>query len=293
MNMPLRDLSNMNCLMSLIPAPNLDSSGLRVDEGASIFLDVFSLVASKIVLDAECIDCRNPGIELLILAIAASGLLFDFSEPVNDLMGSLSNSVASGSLQVEIDRYLFNAPRQCPSNPNYSAAYQAPSFEPSSNNSSLVPPAGTFIRNFAILVGGLLFAAAAIIAWIRHGKKQVLAQSTDKLSSEERSVLKNELRSMRSRERKLNASTSSMLTSPSIPLFVRFFVPIVIIGNIAMFVSGHLSLGARVDAYINFAGSNLSIDKVFDFTLLGTSKYLESKYRMYLIFFKLKNSFRL
>ena len=68
-------------------------------------------------------------------------------------------------------------------------------------------------------------------------------------------------------ESELNTITKSMFTSPVIPLYVRFGIPLLIIGNIGFFLSGHLSLGATVNVEGELAGEKIRIDKFFEFSM--------------------------
>jgi hypothetical protein len=69
------------------------------------------------------------------------------------------------------------------------------------------------------------------------------------------------------KEAALNASTKAMFISPEVPLFVRWFMPLVILGNIAFFLSGHLSLGATVAVEAQIAGENISVKDFFEFSM--------------------------
>ena len=61
-------------------------------------------------------------------------------------------------------------------------------------------------------------------------------------------------------EKSVDSSTPSMFQSPDIPIFIRWIMPIIIIGNIAFFLSGHLSLGATVDIDGEFAGEKVRFE---------------------------------
>ena len=270
MNMPLKDMTNLDCLMSTIPAPDIDST---------MYVDTLSLVASKIRLDMNCFECKTPGVEFLALLLGAAGAFIDFSDAINGLVKSVTDAVSEGSLQGEIDRYLSSAPGQCPSSQYFGIIDDAPNASITRSASSLVPESDNFFRNFAIFLGGLCIivaaAVAAAVAHILRGKKQRLDQLTGKSSLVESFKMKQTVNKMR--EEKLNTKTSSMFTSSTIPLFVRVSVPVVILGNIALFLSGHLSLGAKVDAKFDLVGTSLAIEEVFDFTLLGSSESINAK----------------
>merc|ERR1712087_384480 len=60
---------------------------------------------------------------------------------------------------------------------------------------------------------------------------------------------------------------TSLVRSKEVPLFLRLFVPIVIIGNIALFLSGHLSLGGTVNISGTFAGQGFNVQGFFEFSM--------------------------
>jgi hypothetical protein len=66
---------------------------------------------------------------------------------------------------------------------------------------------------------------------------------------------------------RLNASTTPMYRNSEIPLFVRLAMPIIIIGNIGFFMSGHLSLGATVNIEGELAGQQISVRNFFEFSM--------------------------
>lgn len=52
-----------------------------------------------------------------------------------------------------------------------------------------------------------------------------------------------------------------------IPLWIRYGMPIVILGNIALFLSGHLNLGATVNIEAKIGGETIKVDKFFEFSM--------------------------
>ena len=48
---------------------------------------------------------------------------------------------------------------------------------------------------------------------------------------------------------------------------VRLGMPLIIVGNILFFLSGHLSLGATVNIEGDLAGSYIRVDKFFEFSM--------------------------
>lgn len=72
-------------------------------------------------------------------------------------------------------------------------------------------------------------------------------------------------------EEELNASTASMVRSTSIPIWLRLAMPIIILGNIAFFLSGHLSLGGSVTITASIAGETFTSNDFYEFSILRST----------------------
>ena len=263
MNMPLRDMMNLDCVMSMVQAP---------DDDPTIYIDNLSLLASKVDIDASCISCKTENVELLVALIGAASLFIDLTGEINGLMESLTKGISgeTGSFQSEIDNYISNAPMQCPSSPDYRSSDINSSSTVGRSSSSIVPELDNFFRNFAIFLGTLFIGLIIAVGYIRREKKRSLASLREGSSGSEDMKMKH--MAERQRENELNSETTSLFTSKAIPVFIRFLMPIVILGNIALFLSGHLSLCVTVDADINILGDRMEVE-VFTFTLLSSSEY--------------------
>jgi hypothetical protein len=72
--------------------------------------------------------------------------------------------------------------------------------------------------------------------------------------------------------RRLNKSTTAMYKSSDVPMIARYVIPIVVLVNIALFINGHLSLGATVNIDIILQGQKISINNFFDFSIAHSIK---------------------
>jgi len=90
------------------------------------------------------------------------------------------------------------------------------------------------------------------------------------LSSHERLALDKEQELELDWEETLNRHTTSIFTSKDIPLSVRYAIPVIVVVNIAFFMSGHLHYGAQVNLSVKFAGQVVSLDKFARFRVLNT-----------------------
>jgi hypothetical protein len=80
------------------------------------------------------------------------------------------------------------------------------------------------------------------------------------------------------KNRRVNMVTTSFFRSELVPRWLQFFMPLVILGNIGFFLSGHLSLGASVSVVASFAGQTAVINNFFEFSMAkGTVQMWQGK----------------
>jgi hypothetical protein len=133
------------------------------------------------------------------------------------------------------------------------------------------------------LISALIFFVVKVIRSRR--RKAWLAKLSKKKIR--RYLLRQEEEDLQKKE--LNEGTRSMFKSSSIPLVVRIMVPIVILINIGLFLSGHISLGASVDINAQIGGESFKVKEVFVFSMAESvmdmweagakvSRFLSEKY---------------
>ena len=266
MNFQVEDMTNLDCWMSLIPAPALDSSGIRMDGvDPTMYLEKLVVAASKISLDIKCISCTSPQLEDLVSLLAVASAFTDLTEVLNGLLASLTNLIGGKNIQIQIDQYLNNAARKCPSSKSFSASFSSPQYD--AFEYSRLPVPDDFLRKFAIVLATLFFLLAAVTVFVRRGAKRRFKDWMTSASPNDILALKTKHTSEEMREEKLNAETTSMVMSGSIPRYVRMLVPLIIIANILLFLSGHISTGAEIDVIVNVFGEPLTLSQVFSFSL--------------------------
>eukprot|EP01047_Picozoa_sp_COSAG01_P021910 COSAG01_NODE_1286_length_10900_cov_26.719100_5_plen_945_part_00 len=59
----------------------------------------------------------------------------------------------------------------------------------------------------------------------------------------------------------------SLFSSAEVPTYWRYGVPLCLLINICLFLSGHLSIGAAVDVDIHFMGDHVRLDSIVEFSL--------------------------
>lgn len=263
---PLRDIFDLNCWLAMIPAPTLDQYGIRnSDVEPTVSLDELAASVAGLNLNVSCIDCSSPRLPELTDLLSKAEAQEDITVAVNGLLEYITELLGGNFLQVQIDRFLNDAARQCPHSPSYEAdaeevVYEA--FEAPNNELSM----SFLIKLLAIAIVAILAVVAIVVAirWIvrrRHKRwlGQLPAHQVRRLARDQNRVEKE--------ESELNAATQSMFTSPIVPRFVRWGMPLVIIGNIVFFLSGHLSLGATVNIEAELAGEKFRVDKFFEFSM--------------------------
>ena len=66
----------------------------------------------------------------------------------------------------------------------------------------------------------------------------------------------------------------SLITSSAIPAWVRYLVPLVILGNIAIFLSSNLTVAGVVHLRVIVSGNVVSSDDLYDMWVTRTLKIL-------------------
>jgi len=268
MNLPLKSMTNMNCLISMISTPILNESGQSMNQ--SLFFETLSLVAKKGDLGIKCNFCSSPDIQLLLSIFSTASSFINLSDAVNSIFDVLVRLLKGDSVQTSIDRYLASAPYKCPSDAVYNASYIDPQFSTLEQYSTVPEPANKFFRNFAIMLSALLCMIILTTIFVRRSRHVVIDKWVKQATAKELAMEKAIQNCFQQRNEKLNAETISIFRSDAVPLPVRLLIPIIIIGNVALFLSGHLSLGAQVDMTIDIAGEALMLPKLFEFSLAGS-----------------------
>jgi uncharacterized membrane protein YhiD involved in acid resistance len=263
---PLRDILNLDCWMATIPAPRLDSRGVRI-KGAEPTLGLEELAANiaKLNLNISCVDCSSPRMHELTELLSESEAKEGTTDVANFILDYVTQLMGGPFLQVKIDRILSEAAYRCPHSPTYDPETQSVEYLPfesaatESNTTLLMLVLGVALC--LILLVSIL--VTVIRSFVRRRHKNWLGslprhQTVRLLKQQERE---------QAREAELNAHTKSMFHSPDIHVAVRYLMPIIILVNIGFFVSGHVSLGATVNIEVELAGERFRVEKFFEFSM--------------------------
>lgn len=252
-----------------MPAPELDSRGvLQKDQSSSVAITNFMATVAKMGLMVNCENCTGPKIEelsALLMEQSKSEISGDLTEVANAAFDLVTKLVSGTFFEVMVDRALNDARMQCPHSPDYDPNFERADYSPFAVEQE---EESTAFFVALIIVGAVLFATALIgalttkvIVYRRHRKwiasiprSQVRALYKQQHEEDEYQA-------------KINESTNSMFYSDIIPLWVRVLMPVVILGNIGFFISGHLSLGASVTIMISLGGQSFRTDDFYDFAM--------------------------
>ena len=261
---PLRDITDVNCWLSIVVTPVLDEYGIRVGDKTMALQNVLLAVAEA-KLDIACISCSSP----LLLEISS---YFDSTEGVADttLVTNMLLDYAAGLLQGDfvqniIDKFLKEASMKCPHSTLYDQNFNAIKYNDLETQANTERTYGFLFAILSVILGMIFFSLIITITakciirrrhtrWIKHlSRTQVMQLANDE---------KHELMC----ERDINIRMKALAFShDSVPLVLRVGIPIVILGNIGLFLSGHLSLGGTVNISGQF-GEFLSYLCLHDFT---------------------------
>jgi hypothetical protein len=264
---PLRDILNLNCWLATIPAPELDPRGVRtMSSEATASLSGLEAHIGQLIMRAECTNCSSPRMSELITMLSDPQAQEETTEVANTLLDYITQLLGGNFLQTQLDRLLTDAARRCPHNPLFEDLDAAPlSYE------AFEAPDSGYGTSYLILLGGLALASLVIFSIIVFTVRAIVRRRhsrwLQKLPPYQIKRLAHQQKQESTREDQLNSATTSMFKSQYVPCTVQWLVPIVILGNIVFFLSGHLSLGATVNITAEVAGEKFTIDNFFEFSI--------------------------
>jgi hypothetical protein len=263
----IQDVTNLHCWLATMPPPPLDSRGIRLGV-AKPSLSVISLSSclKKLVLNVTCIACSSPGVAGLSEWLTTVDATSELTDAANRFLNFSSELLGGSYFEVAVDRMLNQAPRRCPHRAEFDEKYLPIEYETFSTPHMSGSTTSVFLTLAIILV-----VAAATVALVasstaclvrRRNRSWVAAQIPEKVVWLWRQQTK-----ANAIDSQINSSTMSIFRSPVVPLWMRFFMPVVIVGNTAFFLSGHISLGATVLVEAAIADDAFTVSKFFEFSV--------------------------
>jgi hypothetical protein len=230
-------------------------------------LSVTEFMASvvELGLNISCIECTGPRIpELGDLLSSLKG-----SEAVTSLANGafdFATKLIEGSfLQVAADRALNDAQKRCPHSPDYDPDFVKSEYESFATLNS--DDSISFFLALVVVAASLLAAVMAIIVTTKLIVRRRHRKWIASLPGTHLQVLLKEQHKQDDKDTALNELTKSMFRSDSIPWWLRMLMPVIILGNIGFFLSGHLSLGASVTIMASLGGQTFKEGDFFEFSL--------------------------
>ena len=270
LSFPLRDVLNLDCWLATIPAPALNQEGVRV-EGVQRTAGLAYLAASiaHLHLNISCVDCSSPGMSDLTRLLASVQAQDDATHVANRILDYISQLMGGPYLQVKIDRMLNDAAKKCPHSPTYDPGYISTDYQPLTSPDT--KPSITFLIAVAVSILCLIIAVATLVTVIKFIVRRRHRKWLQTLPTPQTRRLLRRQEKEQQMEAQLNAATQSLFRSPEIPALLRWSMPVIILGNIGFFLSGHLSLGATVNIAGELAGQTFLVDKFFEFSMFKST----------------------
>jgi hypothetical protein len=265
-NFPLKDITNLQCWLATFPAPKLDSRGVRVyDDDASVLLTEFVAAVARVDLNVSCVQCTSPKVIELANLLSSSPSTQSATEAANEAFDLLSSLFEENFFQLTVDRALHDAPKKCPHMPDYDpefsgTVYQDFDVEAADDSGSFF--LALFIVSFVLLALVMIAVLTTKIIVRRRHRKWISS-----LPASQKVLLQRQQERDEDMKSKVNHSSQSLFRSDVIPFWVRWIMPLIILGNIGLFLSGHLSLGASVSIIASIAGQPFEEKGFFEFSM--------------------------
>lgn len=217
-------------------------------------------------LDIECIECSSPLIVEMAAQVGSQEGIKDTTEVANMIFDYISNLLGGQFIQSELDKIILEAEMKCPHSVAYQQDFQGIQYQEMVAPDKEGDVAGFLIAIVSVIaflsvVAGVAIVITKHVSRRRHNRWMTTLNRTQKF----------ELEKMQSdedkRQKDLNKRMLSLFRSKEVPLFIRLIMPIVILGNIGLFLSGHLSLGGTVNISGSFAGQAFNVDGFFEFSM--------------------------
>jgi len=201
------------------------------------------------------------------------------TEGLNGVIKSVIEKAEESYLYNYIARVMVDAPKQCESNPNYDPGFKLTLF----NRLRKIPFDVTYpgLLNLSVTCMILLFVVGAFWVTIRCGMSRKHKLWKKSLDDTERSFHVEEQKMKKKIEIHVDSTTTSMIRNTCIPWYIRYSMPVVVVINILLFISGHLDNAGGVGISIGLFGETQSINDIKQLSIVGTTQLLWT-YELYI-----------
>lgn len=268
---PFRDATNINCWMASIVTPILDRYGLRTgDADSGLVLRQLAVVVAEARFDMECILCTSPLLLEMDSFFSSADGIADTTSVANMLFDYATDLLEGPLVQSQLDRMLNDASTKCPHSASYQKNFVAAEYEDlepiqqeETSISFLFAVAG--VVGASLTITFVVYSIAKAITLWRHYRW------VNTLSEAQRTELEDMQNDEKRQQKDLNKRTTALICSNEVPIVLRLGMPLIILGNIGLFLSGHLSLGGQVDIHGAVAGQDFLVEGFYDFSVLSST----------------------
>lgn len=268
--MDLVAVADVNCWLALLPPPELDSKGIRrPDAESTISVLKLGIAVASLALEVSCIECNGPKMMDLTALLSEESAIEDSTKIANRLLRYATDLVEGDYFQDSLDRLVVDSRRKCPYSPEYDKGMERPVYVPLQSPSRV--DSMEHLLTLVVIVASLV--ACLLIVWLtvkvivtRRHAKWISSLQPDTLAT----LTAVEMQKA-TRLREIDDVSQSLFLSKEIPYIVRYGMPLIILGNIAFFLSGHLSLGGSVTIVLNLAGESFVSDDFFEFSMAASA----------------------
>ncbi|KAL3792391.1 LOW QUALITY PROTEIN: hypothetical protein ACHAW5_010452 [Stephanodiscus triporus] len=244
-NFPLRDIMKLDCWLAM------------PDSGIVLRNLAFSLAEAS--LDIKCIECSSPLIVEMESMLGSQEAIADTTEVAKVILDYISKLLGGDFIQYQLDKKLTEAASRCP----HSSAYNN---ETSSTtlNEMIVTEEGEGVKGFFIATICVIFISGVIVTSIYVVARCLLKRRHDRWVTTLNITQKVKLEQIQSGEKdhenNLNDRMTSLIQSSQVPLFMRMFIPVIILGDVALFLCSHIFLGGTVNISGPFFGQSFHVE---------------------------------
>lgn len=231
----------------------------------SLSVTNFAASVAELGLNVSCVRCSGPRIHELGALLSTLKGSMAVTAFANGAFRFATKLIDGNFLQLVTNRALHDANAQCPHSSVYDPNFKRSTYESFGKSES--KQSVTFLLAL-LIVGAILLVAVLAVALstkmiVRRRHRKWVAS----LPSRQVQMLWKEQRKQDDKDTLLDKSTVSMFLSDSIPFWLRWAMPVIILGNIGFFLSGHLSLGASITILASLGGQTFREENFFEFSV--------------------------
>ena len=266
LSLPLKAVPNIDCWLAMVPTTILDEYGVREDSSERfIGVDKVTALVSSIGLNVSCIECSSPGMIEWTELLATEEAQSDVTDVANDIFDYATSFLEGSFAQVFLDRMVNDSRLKCPFSPEYDEAFVSSSYQPFPVEEN--EPSIKFFVLVGIVGGAFALAVVTITLLVKLIVRRRNLRWIKSLPDVKLYRVYRRQQEAKAKEDRLNRASGSLYSSKVIPFWIRILIPLIILGNIALFLSGHLSLGGTVAIQATIADQSLKVDSFFEFSI--------------------------